>query len=610
MLIELFINLKKETPALNPSSRSIVIRLWRDWMRAHLKQLLIAITLMIVVAVSTGALPLLIEKSVSLLQQKNNSFFWIPLAIIGVSIFRGLVGYIQNIVSQSVALKVINRIQKAMFSHLMYSDVNYFEKTSSGKLISRFTNDVNMMRDTLSKSLVGLAKNTIVSIVLIGVMFYLDWLLATIIVTLLPLAGRPVIRIGQRLRRVATSIQIEMGELTANLDQSLTGIRLIKSYRMENHEQIRANNLFENVYLLAMKIVRGRSRTYPILEVMGGISIAAILSFGGWRVISGTGTLDGFVGFLTALIIAYKPIRSLGPLSANIQEGISAVNRSFELLDINTKIFDRSNARPLQKCEGAIEFEKVSFTYDSVISALNNVSFKVKPGQTAALVGPSGAGKSTILNMILRFYDSESGVIKIDGTDTQEFTIASVRSQIAFVSQEAIIFDTTIASNIGLGRPNAPIEDIVFAAKAAAADEFISSLPEGYNTLAGENGVKLSGGQRQRISIARAILREAPILLLDEATSSLDISSEQRVFDALSHLSTARTTLVIAHRLSTVVNADIIFVVDKGHIIEQGSHKELLAKGGLYTKLSKIQFREKYSPDIKTLGQQTPENST
>jgi subfamily B ATP-binding cassette protein MsbA len=579
-------------------------------MRAHLKQLLIAVTLMIVVAASTGALPLLIEKSVSLLQQKDYTFFWMPLAIIAVSIFRGLVGYIQNIVSQSVALKIINRIQKAMFAHLMYSDVNSFEKTSSGKLISRFTNDVNMMRDTLSKSLVGLAKNTIVSIVLIGVMFYLDWLLATIIVTLLPVAGRPVIRIGQRLRRVATSIQIEMGELTANLDQSLTGIRLIKSYRMENHEQIRANNLFENVYLLAMKIVRGRSRTYPILEVMGGISIAAILSFGGWRVISGTGTLDGFVGFLTALIIAYKPIRSLGPLSANIQEGLSAVNRSFELLDINPKIFDRSNAKPLQRCEGAIEFEKVSFTYDSVISALNNVSFKVKPGQTAALVGPSGAGKSTILNMILRFYDSESGVIKIDGTDTQEFTIASVRSQIAFVSQEAIIFDTTIASNIGLGRPNAPMKDIVLAAKAAAADEFISSLPEGYNTLAGENGVKLSGGQRQRISIARAILREAPILLLDEATSSLDIESEQRVYDALSHLSTARTTLVIAHRLSTIVNADIIFVVDKGHIIEQGSHKELLAKGGLYTKLSKIQFRDKYSPDIKTLGQQTPENST
>lgn len=579
-------------------------------MRAHLKQLLIAVTLMIVVAASTGALPLLIEKSVSLLQQKDYTFFWMPLAIIAVSIFRGLVGYIQNIVSQSVALKIINRIQKAMFAHLMYSDVNSFEETSSGKLISRFTNDVNMMRDTLSKSLVGLAKNTIVSIVLIGVMFYLDWLLATIIVTLLPVAGRPVIRIGQRLRRVATSIQIEMGELTANLDQSFTGIRLIKSYRMENHEQIRANNLFENVYLLAMKIVRGRSRTYPILEVMGGISIAAILSFGGWRVISGTGTLDGFVGFLTALIIAYKPIRSLGPLSANIQEGLSAVNRSFELLDINPKIFDRSNARPLQRCEGAIEFEKVSFTYDSVISALNNVSFKVKPGQTAALVGPSGAGKSTILNMILRFYDSESGVIKIDGTDTQEFTIASVRSQIAFVSQEAIIFDTTIASNIGLGRPNAPMKDIVLAAKAAAADEFISSLPEGYNTLAGENGVKLSGGQRQRISIARAILREAPILLLDEATSSLDIDSEQRVYDALSHLSTARTTLVIAHRLSTIVNADIIFVVDKGHIIEQGSHKELLAKGGLYTKLSKIQFRDKYSPDIKTLGQQTPENST
>ena len=579
-------------------------------MRAHLKQLIIAIALMLVVAASTGALPLLIERSVNLLQQKNTNFFWMPLAIVGVSIFRGLVGYIQNIVSQSVALKIINRIQKAMFSHLMYSDINCFEETSSGKLISRFTNDVNMMRDTLSKSLVGLVKNTLVSIVLIGVMFYLDWLLATIIVILLPLAGRPVIRIGQRLRRVSTNIQMEMGELTANLDQSLTGIRLIKSYRMENHEQIRANNLFENIYLLAMKIVRGRSRTYPILEIIGGISIAAIFSFGGWRIISGTGTLDEFVGFLTALITAYKPIRSLGPLSASLQEGLSAVNRSFELLDTKSKIFDRSNARPLEKCEGAIEFEKVSFAYDGVISALHDVSFKVKPGQIAALVGPSGAGKSTILNMILRFYDSENGIVKIDGKDTQDFTIASVRSQIAFVSQETILFDDTIAANIGFGKPNAVVHDIEAAAKAAAADEFINSLPDGYNTLVGENGVKLSGGQRQRISLARAILREAPILLLDEATSSLDTSSEQRVYDALRHISTTRTILVIAHRLSTIVKADIIFVVDKGQIIEQGNHKELLAKGGLYTKLSKIQLRDESKPEVETLGQQLPENST
>jgi len=579
-------------------------------MRAHLKQLILAVTLMLIVAASTGALPLLIEKSVNLLQLKNNNFYWMPLAIIGVSIFRGLIGYIQNIVSQAVALKIINRIQKAMFSHLMYSDINCFEETSSGKLISRFTNDVNMMRDTLSKSLVGLAKNTLVSIVLIGVMFYLDWLLATIIVILLPLAGRPVIRIGQRLRRVSTSIQMEMGELTANLDQSLTGIRLIKSYRMEKHEQIRANNLFENVYLLAMKIVRGRSRTYPILEIIGGISIAAILSFGGWRIISGSGTLDEFVGFLTALITAYKPIRSLGPLSASLQEGLSAVNRSFELLDTNSKISDCSNAKPLESCKGAIEFEKVNFAYNGVISALHNISFKVKPGQTAALVGPSGSGKSTILNMILRFYDSESGVVKIDNTNMQEFTISSLRSQIAFVSQETILFDDTIAANIGLGNPNAPANDIVIAAKVAAADEFISSLPEGYNTLVGENGVKLSGGQRQRISIARAILRNAPILLLDEATSSLDVYSEQKIYDAIGNLSTARTTLIIAHRLSTIVKADIIFVVNKGQIIEQGSHEELLAKGGLYTRLSEIQLKDKSDTKIDTLVKQLPENLT
>ena len=555
-------------------------------------QLALAGGLMLIVAATTGAFPLLIERAIDLLEQRDYSFFWMPAVIVALAIFRGLVSYAQTVVSQSVALRIINRIQKAMFAHLMRADIASFHDTSSGKLMSRFTNDVNMMRDTLSKSLVGLARNSLVAAALVGTMFYLDWLLATIIVVLLPIAGRPVIRIGRRMRRAATNIQLEMGELTANLDQAFGGVRLIKSYRMEDTEQERAGTLFDSVRHLTMKIVKGRSRTYPILETVGGISVAAIIAYGGWRIISGTGTLSEFIGFLTALITAFQPIRSLGPLNASLQEGLSAIHRSFILLDTEPTIVDRADAATLDACEGAIEFDKVGFSYDNEIPALHELSFTVLPGQTVALVGPSGAGKSTILNLIPRFYDIDSGRVTVDGTDVRDLTLANLRSQIALVSQDVTLFDDSVAANIEFGRPEASRKDIVAAAQAAAADAFISALPEGYDTMVGERGLKLSGGQRQRIAIARAILRDAPILLLDEATSALDVESERLVQQALERLSQGRTTLVIAHRLATVMGADVIYVIDKGRIVEAGTHGELLAAGGLYARLSKLQFRD------------------
>ncbi len=580
----------------NATTRALVARLWRDWMRAHLGQLALAGVLMLAVAGAAGIYPKLIEMSIDLLEQRDASgFFLMPVVIVAVAVFKGLAGYAQTVVSQSVALKIINRMQKAMFAHLMRADIASFHETSTGKLMSRFTNDVSMMRDALSKSLVGLVQNTAVAAALIAMMFYLDWLLALIVVVLLPLAGRPVIRIGQRLRRAATNAQLEMGELTANLDQALAGVRLIKTYRMEAHERERANNLFDNVYRLVMKIVKGRSRTYPLLETLGGVTVAVILAFGGWRVISGTGTLGEFVGFLSAVILAYQPIRALGPLNASLQEGLSAVHRSFVLLDTEPTIVDRPDARVLEDCRGALAFENVRFSYADATPALHDISFAVTPGQTVALVGPSGAGKSTVMNLIPRFYDTDQGRVSIDGTDVRDITLASLRAQIALVSQDVTLFDDSIAANIGFGRPDAAHEDIVAAAQAAAAHEFISALPQGYDTVAGERGVTLSGGERQRIAIARAMLRDAPILLLDEATSALDAEAESQVQQALDRLTRGRTTLVIAHRLATVMGADVIYVMDEGRIVEAGSHGELLAKGGLYARLSKLQFRDRPS---------------
>lgn len=578
---------------LNATTRSLTARLWRDWMRPQLPLLSLSVFLIIIVAVAGGLFPLLIAEAINRLEQHDlSAFLQIPAAIVILAIFSGLASYARNVTSQTVALRIINQIQKAMFAHLMRADMASFHDTSTGKLMSRFTNDVAMMREALSKSLVGMARNILTAVALIGAMFYLDWLLALIIVVLLPVAGRPVIRIGKRIRRTSTNAQVEMGELTANLDQTITGVRLIKSYRMEAQEQVRANNLFESIYQLVMKTVKARSRTYPFLETVGGLSVGAILAFGGWRIISGTGNLGDFIGFITALSRAYQPIRALGALNAGLQEGLAAIHRSFTLLDTEPSIIGKSDAQTLETCRGGVAFDNVRFSYDDEVAALQGVSFDVKPGQTVAFVGPSGAGKSTILNLIPRFYDTTDGRVTIDGIDVRDFTIASLRAQIALVSQEVTLFDDSVAANIGFGRPDASREQIIAAATAAAADEFIRALPDGYDTKVGEGGSSLSGGQRQRIAIARAMLRDAPILLLDEATSALDAESERLVHQALERLSQGRTTLVIAHRLATVMGADVIYVMDKGQIVETGSHADLLAQNGLYARLSKLQFRD------------------
>jgi len=529
-----------------------------------------------------------------------------------VTFIKGMASYGQSVLSQSVALKVINAIQKEMFAHLMRSDLRAHHLTSTGKLISRFTNDVNLMRDALSRTLTAMARDFVTAAALIGMMFYLDWVLAIIVIVTFPVAGVPIIRIGRRLRRASINAQSGMGDLTSNLEQSFSGIRLIKSYRMETYERDRANDLFDQIYYLVMKTVKGRARTYPILETLGGVSVAAVLSYGGWRILSGTGTLGEFVGFLSAVILAYQPIRSLGNLNAALQEGLAAVKRSFDLLDEEAEIFDVPDARPLELSGGAVSFDQVSFSYEPGKPALAHVSFDVTAGKTIALVGPSGAGKSTVMNMLMRFYDTETGSVAIDGQDVRAVTLASLRDNIALVSQDVTLFDDTVSANIRFGRPDASDEEVVAAATAAAAHDFVSALPEGYETLVGGRGIKLSGGERQRIAIARAMLKDAPILLLDEATSALDAESEQQVQAALDRLTEGRTTLVIAHRLATVLNADRILVMDDGRIVETGTHAELQALDGLYARLSRLQFRSNSNEldDTDAVRDADPETNT
>jgi len=577
---------------VNESTGYLVGRLWRDWMRVYIGRIAGAAALMVVVAATSAAYPQLIELAVDMLTDADRRVLTLlPPAIIAITFVRGIASYGQSVLSQSMALRVIAALQKAMFARLMYADLATMQSAPTGTLISRFTNDVNLMRDALSRSMTALVRELLTAVALIGWMFYSDWLMALIVIVTFPFAGRPILRLGRRLRRASANVQTGLGSLTSALSQSFSGIRLIKAYGMERYENTRSGAQFDEVYRLIIKTVRGRARTQPIMETLGGVAVALVLAYGGYRVISGTGTLGSFVGFLSAVLLALQPIRSLGNLNASVQEGLAAVKRTFDLLDTEPLVTDRMDAYALDIVTGHVQLDDVSFAYEPGKLALDHITIDVPAGRTVALVGPSGAGKSTVLNLIPRFYDTDAGAVRIDGHDVRDVTLASLRDHIALVSQDVILFNESVAANIGFGDPAAGRAAIEAAAVDAAAHEFITRLPDGYDTIVGERGTKLSGGERQRIAIARAMLKNAPILLFDEATSALDAEAERQVQGALARLAKGRTTIVIAHRLATVVGADLIYVIDEGRVVETGVHAELLAQGGLYARFARLQFR-------------------
>jgi subfamily B ATP-binding cassette protein MsbA len=425
---------------------------------------------------------------------------------------------------------------------------------------------------------------------LVGTMIYMDWRLTLGILAIYPLAIVPINALGKRMRRVSADTQSYVGDMTALLNESLSGARMVKTFGLEDYENRRANSFFEGFYRWNMKLVRGRSLVDPGMEILGGVAVAGVVAYGIWSVFAGVGSVGSLMGFLSALLLGAAPARALGTLHVVFQEGMAAVQRVFDLVDEVPAIRDRADARPLDLEKGYVRFADVGFEYEPGAPALSAFSLDVAAGSTVALVGPSGAGKSTVINLIPRLYDATSGAVTIDGQDVKDVTLASLRREMAIVSQDVTLFNDTVRANIAFGKLDATDDEIRAAARAAAAEEFITAMPEGYETVVGDRGLKLSGGQRQRIALARAILRDAPILLLDEATSALDAQSERKVQDALETLRHGRTTIVIAHRLATVREADMICVMDQGRVVELGSHDDLVAADGLYARLCKMQY--------------------
>ena len=519
---------------------------------------------------------------------KRYAFAILPI-LVGITALSGISNYVQRILSNSIALNAVGKMQKQMFKAAHDRDYASFSKEPTGNLISKFTNDVTVISNALIRTISNLVAALLTVIFTIAAMLYQNWQLS-LVMTIFLLAFWPIIAISQRMRGNAKDVQAHVGTITSELKESFTGARMVKAYGLENSENKRLGKSFDERIRLFMKLVTEQARVDPILEILGGLAIAGVVIFGVYQVTNNTATAGSIGAVLTGLLILSPKFRALGTLNNIIQEGLAALTRIFNVIDEQPMITESDDAVVLTEPNGHVTLENVRFIYPDGTEALNGVNFEAKPGETIALVGASGGGKSTIINLIPRLYDVSAGQVLIDDIDIRTLTLDSLRSSVALVSQDVTLFNDSVANNIGFGDSNAPRDEIIAAAKAADAHDFITALPKAYDTVLGEDGEGLSGGQKQRLSIARAILRDAPILLLDEATSALDAESEAKIQAALERLSNGRTTIVIAHKLSTVEKADRIYVLEDGKVMESGTHKSLKRKrGSIYAKLKKLQ---------------------
>lgn len=588
----LFKGIKQFFKTFTGRSFAIIKTMWKGYI-APQKWTLIIATILMIIASSLEAM------SVKILEPIFNEVFIAKnqqiLAIIGLEVIaifgaKGIANYTSQIMMTKIGLNFVKKLQINLFQHLIELDISFFQQKNSGELLGFFIGDVNMAKDAILNSITALIKNLFTVIFLVILMFFKSFEMALVTFIIFPLAFWPLIHFGKKVRTATTKQQVSNGGLYASLNQTFHSMKVIKSYCIEENEVQKTDRDIAAMQDIMYKIMKIRSMLSPLMEFFGGIAIAATLSYGGWRIINGKLTTGDFMVFLLAIVAAYKPLKSLASLNVSLQMGVSSLTRIFDLFDTKPIIKNKKDAKDLIITTGGIEVKNVDFSYNSSREVLHNISMNIEPNKTTAIVGFSGSGKSTLINLLLRFYDINSGSIKIDGQDIRDVTLHSLRENIALVSQDVVLFDESIKENIIFGKQNVRDEDVVEAAKLAAADSFIRNQPHGYNTQVGEMGSNLSGGQKQMISIARAMLKNAPILLLDEATSSLDSKSENQVQKSLERLMKGRTTVVIAHRLSTIINAHKIYVFSEGKIVEEGNHEELLKLNGFYATLYNLQY--------------------
>ncbi|MBW2502899.1 MAG: lipid A export permease/ATP-binding protein MsbA [Deltaproteobacteria bacterium] len=553
-----------------------------------------AMVCMVIAASMAGAQAYMVKPLLDevFFKQDRTMLLLVPLLILGIFLVKGLFSYVYNYLLAKVGQSVILDLRNTLYSHIQSLPLSFFHKKPTGELISRIISDIALIQGAVSSVIVGILKDTCQILFLIGVIFYQDWRMASVAMLSMPLVVYPIVNFGRRHRKLSRGSQQTTAEVSNILYETITGNRIVKAFCMEKHEVDRFAEKLDKLFVIVMRNTRITAISRPLMEFLGGVGIALVVLYGGSQVLAGESTPGTFFSFITALIMIYEPMKKVSSVNNTLQQGIAAAERVFEILDVQPDVAEKTDATVLPPVRNAIEFNDVRFRYDAQTEVLKGINLKVEVGEVLALVGSSGGGKSTLANLIPRFFDVSSGSITIDGTDIRDVTFASLRSQIGIVTQQTILFNDTVRNNIAYGSADASWEQIREAARAAHALGFIEALPQGFETVIGESGARLSGGERQRLSIARAILKNAPILILDEATSSLDTESEREVQQAIENLVQSRTTFVIAHRLSTIRKADRIIVIQDGAIVEEGTHESLLARGGVYKMLYDMQFKD------------------
>lgn len=563
-----------------------------NYIKPYAKTIITAIFCIIVAAGSNLYVPWIIKDMIDkVLAEKDMEMLnYISIGIVVVFLIRGIFYFAQSYLVSYVGQRVVIDIRGQLYRKFQRLPLAYYDNHRTGELMSYISNDVAALQNAMVDKLIELITESSIFVGSLAMMFYLDWKLSLLTFAVVPMVGQAMKIFGRKLKRSGTLIQERLADMTAFLQESLAAVRVVKSFVREQHEIERYDRENERNFEAAMLNIRLMSMLTPTVEFLAALAVTVIVWFGGYEVVEGKITAGALVAFLTYAVNLANPVKRISRVFGTLQQAMAAADRVFELMDLPETIGDKPEAKPLSRVTGSVKVENVSFSYGEDAPALRNISFEVKPGQMVAFVGPSGAGKSTIANLLPRFYDVTEGSILVEGMDVRDVTLGSLREQIGIVPQETMLFSGSVWENIRYGRLDATDEEVVAAAKAANADEFIRQLPEGYDTKLGERGVNISGGQRQRLAIARAILKDPQILILDEATSALDTESEKVVQAALDRLMVGRTSFVIAHRLSTILGADRILVIDRGEIVEAGTHEELLAKGGLYSNLYNIQF--------------------